>query len=230
MGIRSFWNWRLIYSARLGEISDYTRHITIVTHSALVALLSRNPSSSLRYKSARCTSPQFQFVFTWCARVRNCGGERKLMGRTPPGCRAFSSIYIPRLSSLIGRQSIHTYPTTNSSALNLGKCVHATLSRALRRFSFEPPARVRSRPRVSRRFRAMSPAKNRSFCSRQVRRCWRSKKAFRTWEYDPPGLDSGHLTSRTASPRKSLPPITFWSHDYEAKTADGRPAQWTCRR
>ena len=190
-----------------------------------VALLSRNPSSSPRYKSARCTSPQFQFVFTWGTRVRGESGQRKLIGQTPPGCRAFSSIYIPRLSSLIGRQSIHRYPTTNSSDLNLEKCVHTTLSRTLRRFSFEPPARVRSRPRVSRRFRAMVPANKRTFCPRRVRQCWRSKNTIRTWEYEPPSWTFGRLTSRTAlPPRKSLLPTTLRSHDYEAETAGGRPA------
>jgi hypothetical protein len=107
-----------------------------------------------------------------------------LVGRTPPGCSAFSSMYIPRLRSFRGRQSIHAYPTANSSILSLGKCVHAALSRALRRFSFEPATRFRSRPRISRRLGAMSPANERSVNPRHVRLWWQLKRVFRTWEYD----------------------------------------------
>ena len=114
------------------------------------------------------------------AHVRNDRGQSELMRRTPPGCSAFSSMYIPLLSSFRGRQSIHTCPTTNNNILSLGKCVHAALSRALRRFSFEPPARFRSRPRSSRRFGAMSPVNKGNFDPRHVRlRRWSRRRSER---------------------------------------------------
>lgn len=134
------------------------------------------------------------------------------MRRTPPGCRAFSSMYVPLLSSFIGRQNIQIYPTTNNRTLSLGKCVHVRLSRALRRFSFEPATRIRSRPRNSRRLRGISLANLSSLC-------WWSEKVIRTWEYDPARIEHGHWTSRALQPAITL------SHDYEAKTSDCRSGQ-----
>ena len=144
------------------------------------------------------------------------------MRQTPPGCRAFSSMYIPRLSSFKGKQSIHTYPTTNSSTLSLGKCVHAMLSRTLRRLSFVPEARIRSRPRISRRFGAMSPVNEGNFNPRHVRVCWRSKNLrSERGNMIQLGLNSGRLASRGIATTEILATNHLRSYDYEAETTDG---------
>ena len=121
-GIPNFSNTPTEYPAILKEgiRKECESYLARGPYSSLVAFRSRSPSRSSSILSARCTSFQLQYVWTyvkWRLSLNDPFGELLGSRRTCAGCRAFSSMYIRCPSCEEGIASNHRYPTVNNTNL-----------------------------------------------------------------------------------------------------------------